>query len=924
MSSIPSIISPVLKEAVELKIEEFAQTTADFKRRYDENSTVIATESDTLKRLAALLEQIKTFDRYLEDGHDLDTMTRYVEQAKNDRSISQAKLQKFEKRLLDKLESHYHRLDVSALHISMLREALNSSNSISSVTGLVDRPFVQTDEDFDVVEGDLEAAFERFEKSTSTAKEIDVEKLETYLLSVFENDVAKMALDGVRQRIQYYGHSFIKGTKGIQEHLVGYAINDLLQNSLLSDKRRITLQSYSQSPSSIRELTSLLNVKSVRTWNWRNPEKGLPVTARQNAEGKYCITVEEDVVDQLFLHCLALGWSMKVKELLGDDIHNDAVWSRNQVLSAEETAKRDYYLLPSRCHEPPPPPSCPAHYSRKPKKRSMEYENTMKTPIDDMSGSLSEERFTNYYQTFFLSRLPKSFGSAAEVNPVNRTQAELMKQLATEARLREAFDGEAQGLSANFRSFASSLPHKTILTLLKFIGVPNIWLEFFTRFLEAPLDMGPVVRGTSDQVLKRVSGVPVGHGFELLFGELLLYFLDLSVHQKTGGYLYRLRDKSYFVGKSEQCKLAHDSIVEFSAVAGLDVSIANCLSWDPIGFVNFGIQQGRPLVFTIVNSKVESYAHRVKKQLAACTSMIDWIRLWNTTMGRYASHLFGPLANVFGKAHLESVTEAYNSMFTIIFGSSNLTVHLTQLLATHVDPKSSITMEPLIYVPTLFGGLGVKNPYTTLNLARELYTDPCAKLTTFLSEEQSYYAKAGEVFASFPEDVREDKRLLLSPLEQASLTVLFTTRDPAAFMTLEEYTANREIIRYPNLAPKHYSDNSRYTPYPPDVEVIHCPPSILNIYTSLLEEPRYHIVRSVRVDNEVMWTLSRRFGRGVWDALDGEENWVLQMYADECFEQYGGFKLWCEESVPTEVLKMLRGEEGDDREDSRSNGSCDD
>jgi hypothetical protein len=966
-SYIPPTVSPVLQQTVDLKIEEFARSIANFRLRYNADSPAMAESDNTLKRLTALLDQIKTYDPYLEDGDDLDTMTRYIEQAKDDRSISQSKLQRFEKQLLAKLDLHYHRQDVSTLHISLLKEALEARKSNTSVSASLERTTL--DDEFDMVEGELETAFEKFEQNTFKPDQVDAEKLETYLSSFFVDDASKRGLERLRDDMEDYGKDIIDGHDEVDEDTIEWCIKDLLQNSLLSDEKRNTLQGYLESPVSIRELTSLVNVKSIRNWNWQNREKGLPVTARQNSEGKYCITTEEDIVDMLFLHSLAIGWGMKFKDLASDLMRDSSVFVRNKALTPEEYAKRDYYLLSPRpkprqampprhthctvCHGPPPPPPFRGpqgmpplpplppppppiiyHGARSrsrsrdriiPRSKKRNYRRgPPPPPPPPINGglNLNEERYRIYSREFFLSRLPKRYGSIPETTPANETQAALIKHLATEARLCEALQSNCShavsGLTANFKSFASSLPHKTILTMLKFVGVPQVWLDVFTRFLEAPLNMGPVVRGTSDQVLTRTCGLPVAHGMELFLGEVVLCFFDFVVHHKSGGYLYRLRDKCYFVGKPEQVQAAEIALEEFSSVAHLNISIhgrSDDESWETVGssFVNFAINE-KPLIFNIHQDKVEAYARRVKKQLATCTAVLDWIRVWNSTMGKYAPHLFGPLANVFGKPHLEVVTQAYNKMHKIIFESSNLTAHVSSLLQAHVHPSVNIPLEPLIFLPTAYGGFGVKNPYTTLNLARDILADPTIPFTTFVSDEKAYYEKAKEVFEAWPVETRANKLEELLPLEKESLKAVFALRDRDEFMTFEEYTSTRERIQYPYLAPKSSSGS---------FEVVSPPPNLLHIYVSLLEEPRDHIHNDERVAEEVS-RLARSDNNNMkrWYQMSGEDQMYLQMYADECFENFGGLEVWCGESVPAEVIGLFRGEE-DDEDDGSSVGSYD-
>ena len=436
----------------------------------------------------------------------------------------------------------------------------------------------------------------------------------------------------------------------------------------------------------------------------------------------------------------------------------------------------------------PPPPPPPRVHGKYKKKETNRYPCPPPPPPPECSGglNLNDERYRNYIRNFFLSRLPKRVGCTPESVSSDETQAELLKTLATELRFGEAFDGSVHGLTANFESFASSLPHQTILTVLKFLGVPELWLDIFTRFLSAPLNMGPIVRGTSDQILARKRGVPLGHGFETFFTEALLFFLDLATHQKTNAYLFRLRDNCYFVGKEQERNDVLCEINSFAKVMGLNVHTMNSLDTQPIGLLRLATT---PVAISIDNVSVDKYARRVKKQLKSCTAVISWIRTWNSTIGTYAAHHFGPLASVFGKAHLDAVTKAYNRIHELIFDGSNLTAHMKNLLATHLgrtltDPP--LALEAIMYLPLAYGGLGVKNPYITLNLVRHMMEHPEKEIESYLEQEKNYYEAAKDTFNSMtPEKQGEKLSALFHDNKARITTVLGADVDPTKFWTYE-------------------------------------------------------------------------------------------------------------------------------------------
>ncbi|KAF2649673.1 hypothetical protein K491DRAFT_697913 [Lophiostoma macrostomum CBS 122681] len=946
-------ISPVLKEVAELKMEELNREKEAFRNRYHGNPAILAAGNNTQKRVAALLGEIKKLDPVLEDDDDLSTLTRYIEQAEHDSSISEAKLLRWEKKLLNKPMLRAHQLDVSSFHVELLREYIHANDSPNQLSARQEGAIL--DDDFELVESELEAVFEKFERNTFMSPSVETKQLEGYITSLFEDDESKAAISRLREDIEEAADDALDGTVEVDEEAIEWCIRDLLTKDTLGEEERRSLRSYLDSPQAIRELKGILNMKLVRHWNWKEAKGGLPVIARQDSDGKYCMTVVETVIDALYLHTVAIGWSIRLRKYLTDLVKKPAVWMRNTLPSREDMHKRDFYILAKSgrkprappaavctiCHgpplagpplpppgiidmspppppmalwePPPPPPVYHAPYRSSNKKTRREFISAGPS----FGANLNEERFRDYMTNFFLSRLPKCYNPRPEVSPALDTQANLITFLVTELRLREGLhDGDVRLLKASVVDFASGLPHQTALVLLKFIGVPELWLEFFERFLQAPLNMGPLIRGTSDQILQRTNGVPDGHGMEVFLEELIMFFLDFAVHKKTGGYLYRLGGECYFVGSDEQCKETKAQIISFAHAMCLSMTITEPAGEGSvsIGHLNLGFDE--TVKIEINNDLVDSQARRVAKQLSKRSTVLEWVRTWNHTMGSYAAHLFGPLASVMGTSHLQAVQAAYTRMFDIIFGSSNLTDHVKRLLLTHFphslrDPP--FHLEPLIYLPSAYGGLGVKNPFITLNLARDVSEDPTAIVREFLDEEKAHYKKAKAHFDGFTAEVRARKISNLFEDKQDRIdAALGPGRDLTAFMTFEEFTKHREAIPYPYVPlPLPPAPMTSYTPIP----------SLVQTYKSLLEEPVDHVNGSERVMQSTR-SLAGKNGMKKWFSLSGEERWVLQMYEDECFERYGGMEIWYGEAVPLELLRVVRGEDmGEEDNDDDDEGS---
>lgn len=938
----PLTVTPVLKAAAELKIRELRRVKDSFKRRYHLDVRRSA-EPSTLKRVSQLLEDIKKLDSYLETNDDLSIMTRYIEQAKNDRSVPEAKLLKYEKQLWDKLTQHLNRFEVSSLHVDLMKEVIDAQSSVGSTAAKLEKAALE--DDFEMVENELEEVLEKFEKDNFIPKNVDEKAIDAYLAGLFHEKRGPRCLSRIRSQMALSSETEKDETLELSEEWLMWAIMELLKNDLVSEEKKLLLESYLQSPIAVQELMTTLKMKDYKQWNYYGNEQGLAVSARQNSDGRYCITVEEDIVDMLYLTCIGASWATLLKMTMTTYEQRSGVFE-TETLGCDERDRRDYFLHPftrrfipqsNGCINcagfipvapmPPPivdafglplPPVCiPYMPDRKSKKKRYQ----AGPPPPPPSSSLSQERSKNYVKDFFLSRLPECEGCAPKVTRVEETQATLIKILAADAKLRKAFDGKPHVFATTFDSLASSIPHKTIITVLKFLGVTQDCLDFFTRVLEANLNIGPAMRGTPDRILSRARGLSAGHALEKFFSEAVLIFLEIAVFQKTGAYLYRLHDQCFFIGTEEQKAKCVAEVTNFATIMGLEFKNSplggqklaiGCLIMDT------SLEPSSAAKFEIDNTAVDAYANCVKKQLAARTTTLEWIRHWNNTIGTYATHLFGPLADVLGKVHLESVKAAYNRIFSIVLDGEDLTTHVKNLLTSRVKRTLSsppFDLEALIYLPDAYGGLGVKNPFIALNLAHKLDDNPDTRIESYMKDEEEYYLRAAEIYNSLTAEERQQKHANVFDGDvDLSNAALGQNRDLSVFLSREELFAHRESGTLPYPAERPYpAAPPRYVPIP----------NLLNLYEDLLREPIDNIDVSEKVSEDIA-RLSHNGDMKPEHKLSSEDLWVLQMYGDECFERYGTLEAWWPDGVPREVYKAVKGHvwgDGDDDFDGSSDGT---
>jgi hypothetical protein len=509
-------ISPLLREVVELKATELDEAKQTFKRRFDKASRLSA-EPDSVKRVASLLADIKSLEPDLDDklNNDFEIASRYLGQADSSPALSEVKVLQFEKELWARLKAHSNRLGVSSLHNELLKEAMTVNAAGHRLT---ESPrSVDSEDDFEVVDSEVDELWSAFEKDTFTATTIDGDAIDTFLSTSLDAMGEKLDLEDIRDEMDTFGEKVLTAGIEVDQDTLMWCIVDLLKTGLISPDKKKTLESYMQSPIAIRELVSMLNGKSIRHWKYKHAEKGLPVTARQGTDGEYHIVVEEEIIDLLFMHCLGMGWATELKSCLVEYVVGGNFFAK-QSLPVEEAGKREYFLgytpppLPpmpeppshsaacAKCHhlyeQPPPPPTVPpppfdictlpppppepyhdlprSHRKFKPPKRGLEpmFQKHMRMPppprpMYSAHSTVDGARHRSYSSDFFLSGLPSEEGCTPRSRPWEETQAKMIKTLAVEAKLGKAFGKHIEVSAMSFNKLVSALPHKTILVVLR-------------------------------------------------------------------------------------------------------------------------------------------------------------------------------------------------------------------------------------------------------------------------------------------------------------------------------------------------------------------------------------------------------------------------------------------------------------------------
>ena len=342
--------------------------------------------------------------------------------------------------------------------------------------------------------------------------------------------------------------------------------------------------------------------------------------------------MDEDVLDALFTHWIGMEWGVSLKNVLDEVTMHAGFWKSANELTPEEVQESDYYKFPRE------------------------------------RNSVDKERQKEYGKHFFMAPLPSELpqsgdpydddysepGTSPEKKSPKEIKQLLLRTIATEVIVRRSLDGEVAVVQSDFQWFATSVAHSTIFAVLRFMGFQEEWINFFKKVLEPPLDM---LNGKPVRTRKR--GLPMAQIFGKLFGELVLFFMDLTVDQEARMLLYRFHDDLWLVGKPQKCAKAWESMTTFAKVMGLefnkhktgsvyllegdktrDPNTAKALPEGPV-VINFLVLDPNSGDWTINKEHVQQHVEQLRKQLAGSKSVLEWIKTWNSCIGRFFMYTFG-------------------------------------------------------------------------------------------------------------------------------------------------------------------------------------------------------------------------------------------------------------------------------------------
>lgn len=826
-------------------------------------STAQKEEGDPIKQNEILLDGIKSWSGWSAEGDlNVTNIELWVEQAKYDPGFPPNLLKQWSKQMKGKIDHETTRFEYACLFGKLLNEWLQDKQQ-----ALTTVPSSDANDKGDFEKLNRKETLEQKAKLESLifkSKEVDVPALETYLEELFSDDEAKKSLKRLRRSVEDFSKKL--RTDEITTGDMKWCIKALLQSDLLSDAKQMTLREFSGNPTIVAELASVLNMQLASLSSWKWPSEGVFVEPRRHLNGKTRFFLDAEILTSLLLEYLGVRWCVQFKTLLRH-FSNSAAWKDSQkALTKDELARRAAFI-----------------------------------GTDDNYASINRSRRIKQNSDYFMTQLPStvfqhsSYDDEDSSNwnepggslsgPVELKQG-LLHFLSTDTLLHKTLHGRAAVVRTDLEWFGPSLSLQTILTVLKFFGMPEIDLQFMRSFLECPVKFTDDPAGTPART--RQCGTPLSFSLSKLCGEIVLFVMDFGVNQKADGlFLYRIHDDFWFWDQdAARCAAAWAEMNKFTDLAGLKfnqektgsvlINQPEATHTLPSGDVRWGFLRmdaaagGR---FIIDQSMVDEHIVEFRRQLQSTTSVFSWVQAYN----KYIAFLirnFGAPAKVYGRMHVDDVISTLARVQEEMFPQSkgSFVETLADILRSRFDIHD--IPHSWYYWPNAAGGLEVKHPLIELMAMRkDLPKDPYEILQEAFDTEKSSYRKYKEAYDSKPD------------YQKSASMNGYVIQSYEPFFSFEEFIKGREgHSPWWDLA---FGD-------------------LMKQPQQLTVEETPQVQAALRVMDRGIQVFGTGSGASGWDALKPYWKWLISLYHDEMVKKFGSITIVDPTTIPVGMLGVFK------------------
>ncbi|KAI9712052.1 MAG: hypothetical protein M1820_001761 [Bogoriella megaspora] len=889
-------VLPTLNYVTVRKLEKVAKQRESFQKCKSEILNAVKAQPRPEEKLQALIDTYEKSQIGVRlNFNSPKNLKIFLEQARDDASISSTSINKWLLEFEQELDIQGAKYDYACLFGQLVTEATDNSNAEESKLRSLDAADAEdvsssgdTDSNVSFMEvGRQEMHDQRreWEQYSFLQRLTDQKAIEKYLDELFGGTTkAKKLVKTPLQNLRESFHKFDDNVKlGFNVSVLNECIDGVLTSGLFIGAKRAALAELKGRDAALSEIADVLNMElnTLDSWNWSTSP--ITLTMRKQLNGKYRVFMDEEIYEALFLHHIGAHWAVHMKDTFKRFFHSGAWLQTNfKTMSKRDRARRSYFLA------------------------------------DAMTNSYGEDndvrniRRRMYQDDFFMTQLPSSVkespreyanmewesdSEVREKSPLEIKQ-KLLHLATTEMLLNTKLYGQFTILQSDFKWFGPSLPHSTIFAVLKFFGVPEKWITFFQKFLQAPLVFAQ--DGVNAEPQTRVRGLPMSHVLADALGEAVLFCLDFAVNKRTQGSLYRFHDDLWFWGQQSVCANAWEAMQEFGNIMGLELNeektgAATISAPDtenskavssvgsgglPVGTVRWGFlmldaKLGR---WVIDQQQVDDHIKELKRQLDSFDSVLGWVHAWNSYVAKFFTTNFGKAANCMGRQHVQMVIETFKKIQCNLFASMEPTsTNVIEYLRNRIEDKFDVTGVPdgFFYLPTEFGGLELHNPFIPLlAIKASSFRSSAERIERSFEEDDADYDKAKETFNT-------------GHRGSSSLNVRSShISEDEPFMSREEFTRFREQTSrnlgraYENLLES-----------PPQLSVEQSP-DVAHIYENSV--------------GKVDGTLAKKGVKRYWSDLSSYWKWMTSMLAQDMVEKFGGFRMSDQGLLATGMVSVLQ------------------
>ncbi|KPI36697.1 uncharacterized protein AB675_10092 [Cyphellophora attinorum] len=719
-------------------------------------------------------------------------------------------------------------------------------------------------------------------------KDIDEPAIDAYLSNIFTSGThTKQAYEMLRRDTRQFSAEFAREVLFLDTSMLKVQIKGVLATDLLNEEKRAILKTFLSNDEVLQEVCDVLNMrfKALASWEWTTENGAIALEQRRQLNGKYRVFMDEDVLDAILVHYIGIKWAVHFRQVFTTFFSGPAWSSQAKKMPLVDRQRREWFL-----------------------------------GKDYASGGIQEVRNNTYLRDYFMTQLPE------QVNVVPRNAYDdddddderiasdkkspleikhgLLQLVVTETMVARHLYPEVQHtvIRSDFKWFGPSLPHQSIFAVMKFFGVSETWLNFFRKFLHAPLRFAQ--DGSNGSYQTRSTGVPMSHSLSDTMSEVVLFVMDFAVNTSTGSNLYRLHDDFWFWGPLDVSRTAWREMKAFAATMGIEfneektgsvvfpvvgstkpeaankskaatqVVVPIMTSGLPQGDIRWGFlvldtTTGR---FKIDQSEVDKHIEEAKLQLEATTSIFSYIQAYNAYVSRFFSNNFGKPSLAFGREHVDSMIATVNRIHEALFPNGRVVDHLSSV----ATKKFGVPVPPdgFWYFPVVNGGMELHNPIVPLvNMRESFKLSPGDFLVRADRMDEQNYVE---------QETRYNKRGRGYGVDSHSYSLKSTLNMSGnePFMSRAEFLKHREQTSY----------------------------NLTIAYRDLLKVPE-EVAMEKTDDIAAMLATADTGKRAIssdWYSMNAYWKWVVCVHGKDIVERYGKLQLVDAAQVPLGVVSVMK------------------